>query len=166
MMGDPPGKDQSEQDVLRKLEDFKIVLAKNSNQSFQDRWIPDKLLRMLEDFKIGFAKNSKQSFQDLWIPDKLLHDAEADDMLVWLLLRHCHEKIGSTLDVRVQLPLDNRLNDKEQCWSNQRSTTVFRDPDSKNLEPSSRFTSSRELQSGGRDLDLRSLGMLRTRHDT
>merc|ERR550537_1389576 len=62
MMGDPPEKDQTEQDVMRTLEDFKKRLA----------------------------SNGRSGFQDLWIPDKLVHDAESDDMLVWLLLRHVH----------------------------------------------------------------------------
>jgi len=106
MMGDPPEKDQTEQDVMRTLENFKKRLA----------------------------RNGRSGFQDLWIPDKLVHDAESDDMLVWLLLRHVHKKIGSTLDVRVQLPPDSGLNEKEQCWSGQPSTIVFRDQDSKNLD--------------------------------
>jgi len=106
MTGDPPEKDQTEQDVIRKLEDFKKRLA----------------------------RNGRRGLQDLWIPDKLLHDAESDDMLVWLLLRHVHRKIGSTLDVLVQLPPGSGLNEKEQCWSGLPSTIVFRDQDSKNLD--------------------------------
>jgi len=111
MTGEPPEKDPTEQDVIRKLENF------------------GKLLRQC----------SASTFRDVWVPEKLLHDAEADDMLVWVLLRYVHEKMGSTLEVRVQLPDDTRFDEKKNCWEKLSLTNVFKDPDSQNLDALLKF---------------------------
>jgi len=75
---------------------------------------------------------SRLRLSEMWIPNILMHDAESDDMCVWILLRHVHEVLGSQLEVHAQLPPDERLDEKAQHWSPH--AKVFRDPDSKNLE--------------------------------
>jgi len=87
------------------------------------------VIEKIETFKKNLSKSS-----DMWIPDVLLHDAESDDMMVWLLLRYIHKQRGSQLKVHVQLPIDTRLDEKAQDWSTSAGVKVFRDPDSKNLE--------------------------------
>merc|ERR1712136_538334 len=104
MMGEPPTEAQTEKDVIEKLQKFKEHLSRRGCHN------------------------------DMWIPDILLHDAESDDMMVWLLLRSVHRLRGSQLEVHVQLPPDTRLDGKEQEWSTVPCVKVFRDPDSKNLE--------------------------------
>jgi hypothetical protein len=104
MMGEPPTEAQTEKDVIETLQKFKEHLSRRGCHN------------------------------DMWIPDILLHDAESDDMMVWLLLRYVHRLRGSQLEVHVQLPPDTRLDGKEQEWSTLPCVKVFRDPDSKNLE--------------------------------
>merc|ERR1712136_721666 len=82
------------------------------------------VIEKIETFKKNLSKSS-----DMWIPDVPLHDAESDDMMVWLLLRYIHKQRGSQLKVHVQLPIDTRLDEKAQDWSTSAGVKVFRDPD-------------------------------------
>jgi len=93
------------------------------------------VIEKLEKFKVKLSRDHS----DMWIPDVLLHDAESDDMMVWLLLQYVHKQRGSQLEVQVQLPQaqdtqDTRLDEKAHFWSTLACVKVFRDPDSKNLE--------------------------------
>jgi len=89
-----------------------------------------------------------QRTSTLWIPTHLLHDAEVDDMLVWLLLDHIHSMKGTTLYVKIQLPPDEALAQQEELWNRaleepsspsrswslMQNSVVMRDPSSGNLQ--------------------------------
>jgi hypothetical protein len=114
MQGDPPAAPEEEEAVVRKLEQFRERLS-----------------------------SATPPFEQMWIPNKLVHDAETDDMLVWLLLRYIHKKMKSQLEVVVQLP---QLPDQEDplkvvadVWERLPGTTVLRDAQSKNLEALIRY---------------------------
>jgi len=54
-------------------------------------------------------KVKNEEFNDLWIPDHMVHDAETDDILAWLLLKHVHrrQETNDRFRVLVQLPTAN-----------------------------------------------------------
>lgn len=79
-------------------------------------------------------KMDQRQFDDLWIPTHLAHDAESDDSLSWLLLEHLHKLRGTRLEVLIQLPAEEKLNDVCDLLKNYKDkfVQVFRDQDSSN----------------------------------
>ena len=72
---------------------------------------------------------------DLWVPSAMVHDAERDDILAWLLLRHIHQCRGTELAVLVQLPTPKpefpELEKLDELFKRHGCET-FRDPSSRN----------------------------------
>lgn len=79
-------------------------------------------------------KLDQRKFDDLWIPTHLAHDAESDDSLTWLLLEHLHKLQGTRLEVLIQLPAEEKLNDVCDLLKSYKDkfVQVFRDQDSSN----------------------------------
>jgi len=78
-------------------------------------------------------KMDKGDFSELWIPTHLVHDAESDDSLSWLLLEYIHSKMGSQLQVLIQLPQDEKIDPiSAYLTSHSSNVQVFRDKDSSN----------------------------------
>ena len=77
-------------------------------------------------------------WDELWIPTEMIHDAETDDQLAWLLLRHVHNCRGTQLQVLVQLPTPSfeipELEKYDTLFREQGCET-FRDPSSRNAKP-------------------------------
>ena len=73
----------------------------------------------------------------LWIPTEMVHDAENDDILAWLLLRHIHKCRGTQLEVLVQLPTPKpefpELEQFDELFKKHECET-FRDPSSRNAK--------------------------------
>jgi len=85
-------------------------------------------------------KLAKGDFKGMWIPTHLVHDAESDDSLSWLLLEHVHQLQKTQLQVLIQLPADEKIDDFVNYMKTDHPVTklrptrlqVFRDKDSSN----------------------------------
>jgi len=77
-----------------------------------------------------------RKFSELWLPTHLAHDAESDDALTWLLLEYLHQEQGTELEVLIQLPADEKVNDVAEFLKNHKAkhVQVFRDADSSNAK--------------------------------
>lgn len=77
---------------------------------------------------------SKKEFRTMWIPTHLVHDAESDDALTWLLLEYIHRLLGTQLEVCIQLPLEETLDDIAAFLRSKHpsSCQVYRDKDAAN----------------------------------
>merc|ERR1712060_429320 len=71
---------------------------------------PGKLdeLEIVEAIEDVAQKVKEKDFSGLWVPTHMIHDAEVDDQLAWLLLRHIHKWRNSRLVVLVQMPREDR----------------------------------------------------------
>ena len=81
------------------------------------------------------SKLAAHSWSELWIPTDFVHDAESDDILAWLLLRHIHKCRGTSLQVLVQLPTPKpEYPELEQfdLLFKAHDCETFRDPSSRN----------------------------------
>lgn len=75
----------------------------------------------------------RRDFTGLWIPTHLVHDAESDDALSWLLLEHIHREMGTSLQVLIQLPHEDKFDEIAAfLQSHPANVEVFRDKDSSN----------------------------------
>jgi len=97
---------------------------------------PSKLteFEIAEKISTVADKVNKGNLSGLWVPTHLVHDSETDDLLGWLLLEHIHHKLGSDLEVLVQMPPSGAsdLNECIEKMSARKNVHVFRDKDSKN----------------------------------
>mmetsp|Transcript_88748 Transcript_88748/g.162684 ORF Transcript_88748/g.162684 Transcript_88748/m.162684 type:complete len:446 (+) Transcript_88748:136-1473(+) len=102
------------------------------------KYIPTETLsdeKQITEFIRDFHGNLNSSaFDKFWVPTHFVHDAEADDMLCWLLLEHVHKRMGTTMEVLVQLPSDESMDRLAEVFEKNERCTVCRDPDSRNCE--------------------------------
>ena len=83
------------------------------------------------------GKLRARDWAGLWIPSEMVHDAETDDQLAWLLLRHIHNCRGTTLQVLVQLPtptLEATELEEFDVRFKEQGCETFRDPSSRNAK--------------------------------
>jgi len=75
----------------------------------------------------------QRKFSELWIPNHLFHDAESDDSLSWLLLEYLHRIQGTELEVLIQLPAEERINDiADFLQKHKANVQIFRDGEASN----------------------------------
>ena len=93
--------------------------------------------KVVEVIESVVEKLRERKWSDLWIPTEVVHDAENDDILAWLLLRHVHKCRGTNVEVLVQLPTPNPEYpelEKFDVLFKKHGCETFRDPSSRNAK--------------------------------